>query len=407
MPNTSAGRAAFNHLGELGRQDFGCQSIKPLSVLLRGREDDRLAADRLLEKLPYQFYRLDIESNSAAASILKILSWHDNPVGEGWHGHILAIEPNFSFGLSSPDGIGTPFELSKWHQEYLKQMNVDCGRSRGEGAPSTVAVVDTGCVGLDFVQQSYDLTDRSPTFRVAPGNQNDVNGHGTAISTLIHEVAPDAIIKTVRITNRNPDYQHVLAGLAVAVADCGAEIVNLSMGFQSFGIECGACGATGLTRAIAMEKMLIMLQRVNRPGLISPIFVAAAGNHAGEPRRDGSGMVTGFDYPAASPQTVAVGCSDVYRSRVAFSQYGDSNPSFLLAPGGKDDSESVGNGGEAAFFGTSASAAYVSGILAVMRRDQMYRSLEQADLIAALLGMCIPPDAVHRAQYGKGVVVYR
>jgi Subtilase family len=148
---------------------------------------------------------------------------------------------------------------------------------------------DTGCVDLKFVNASFDLTAKSSTVRVNPGTQTDVNGHGTAISTLIHEVAPHAVIKTVKITDKNPEYLHVLAGIAVAVADCEAEIVNLSMGFQSFGVECGACGATGLTRSIALEKMLTMLQTIKRSGLIGPIFVAAAGNHAGEfPHRPAS-----------------------------------------------------------------------------------------------------------------------
>ncbi len=399
IPNTEAGKRAVEHLKEFGRQ-FGIVYQQSLSDFLRQRSDPPASAVAVLNDLPYGFHTVDIADGQEEVVIAKILRWHSDPTGrQKWHGHIEALEPSVKFELSS---LGVPFTLGGWHWRYLNKLNIKA--ARGGGAPDVkVAVLDTGSDSLNFISDFYDLTTTTANIHPGTAAQADVDGHGTAMATLIHEVAPNASISIVRITDSAPEYMHVLAGVAIAACDCRAEIVNLSFGFVNFGGTCGACGANGVSRAIALEKMLAMMIDFNppkRPNFGAPIFVAATGNQ---------GLSTGFRYPAAFDHTIAVGSVSDSDQRSTFSNYGTTHPAFVVAPGGEDfprAKEDVGSGPNGLCFGTSVSTAYISGVLALMRQDSNYSSLNRDDLIDALLKMCVMPSGGNVNEYGNGLVHY-
>jgi subtilisin len=111
------------------------------------------------------------------------------------------------------------------------------GDSRGKGA--RVAVVDSGvdanhpdlagCVEVDGgVDVSVDA-DGEPV--IVPGRHDDTYGHGTACAGIIHAIAPDARITSVRVLGPalGGKAAGFLAGLAWAI-DQGFDVINLSLG---------------------------------------------------------------------------------------------------------------------------------------------------------------------------------
>jgi len=286
---------------------------------------------------------------------------------------------------------------------YLGILNTAAAHAAGvEGIDVKVAVIDTGSDSLGYVSDFYDLTNR---VNQHPGRraQIDANGHGTAMATLVHEVAPEAEIDVIRITDSDPEYVHVLAAVAVAAFDCKADVVNLSLGFPNFGGRCGVCGTDAISRSVALEKLLsgiIDIDPAARPGFVPPIYVAATGNDAR----------ASVHYPAAFDFVVAVGSVDSAQNLSSFSNYGAPHSQYLVAPGGEDTaavSENVGHGSVTNCFGTSVSTAYVSGMFALLRSDHRYRGLNRSNLIKQALSMCVLPPGATSTQYGSGVVRYR
>ena len=111
------------------------------------------------------------------------------------------------------------------------------GRSTGRGV--RVAVIDSGieadhpdlgdCVDKDGGVAVSLGEDGEPT--IVQGPHDDVFGHGTACAGIIHRLAPDARITSVRVLGAGLTGKSnvFLAGLAWAVEQ-GFDIVNLSLG---------------------------------------------------------------------------------------------------------------------------------------------------------------------------------
>jgi hypothetical protein len=245
------------------------------------------------------------------------------------------------------------------------------------------------------------------------------------MATLVHKVAPSAIIEMIRITDDEPEYLHLLAAIAIAAFDCRAAIVCMSLGFEHWGGICGVCGTDGVSRSIAMKKLLRAILDVDPsavPGFIQPIYVAATGN---------DGTNTGFYYPAQFDFVVAVGATDSQSQRSSFSNYGSSHPRYLLAPGGQDPgpgrvAEDVGHGhvhphghghlhphSGSAYLGinpcrgTSVATAYVAGLMALAVSDPRFAGHTPDNIIDAILQMCTIPPGGTAQEYGSGIVRYQ
>ncbi len=107
------------------------------------------------------------------------------------------------------------------------------------GAGARVAVIDSGieahhpdlggCVDVEGGVVVALNDDGEP--EVMPGPHDDLFGHGTACAGIIHEVAPEATITSVRVLGtRNSGMATVfLTGLAWAVEQ-GFDVINLSLG---------------------------------------------------------------------------------------------------------------------------------------------------------------------------------
>ena len=398
IPNNSAGEAALQHLRGRGGELLGGTYRQSLSDLVR-----ETRASRALAGLRETFHLFAVPECGELEAIQRILRFHSFPEnGPPPHGHVTGAEINVRFSLSAQ--LGTPMTFDQQnHSLYRTILNVDAAVNDGiTGNGVRVAVVDSGAKGI-AVRDFFDVPN--------PNNQHpgaaaslDYHGHGTAMATIIRDVAPGASIYAVRIADQDSVLLwEVMAGTAVAVEDCAAEVVNLSLGLPDLGLPtCPWCGSQAHVRSLAFEKLLLSLAGKN-PN--RAIYVAATGN---------DGISTGFDYPAAYLDTLAIGSVNSRKQRSSFSNYGSTHhPRYLMATGGEIDpytkqvTEPVGSGPYASVAGTSAAAAYASGVLALLKEQQRYKSLDRKDFLAEVLQHhCHLPPQSSANEYGAGIIFY-
>lgn len=398
IPNTNAGRIALAHLTGSEANAFGGTYEQSLRDRLKGTR----AAEQF-EGSKETFHLYHVPDCSEWQSIAAILRFHSYPEGgPPSHGHVSGAEIDTEFSLSG--ALGTPITFNQKNRAtYRAILNADVAVKDGiSGANVNVAVVDSGAAVLSL-QDFYDVQDR---VNIHPGAQMalDLNGHGTAMVEIVRDIAPGSSMFAVRIAQQDKArLWDAMAGTALAVIDCAADIVNLSLGFPDFGVSpCPWCGSQAHVRSVAFEKLLLSLA-ANRPK--GAIYVAATGN---------AWISSSFDFPAGYPDTLAVGAVTVSQQRSSFSNYGMANhPRYVMAPGGEIDqnskkiTESVGAGNIASFAGTSASAAYASGVLALLKSQKRYQAVHRNQFIAAVLqNHCTPPAQANPIEYGSGIIHY-
>jgi serine protease len=235
------------------------------------------------------------------------------------------------------------------------------------------------------------------------GHPNDDNGHGTFVATIAagqaNNIAGSAGIAfgvsllPIKVLDYRGDAMndHVVKAIRFA-ADQKADVINLSLGYPPL----SALREIGFTDSMLVEIFKPLHAAVRYAQRRGAIIVAAAGN---------------FDFgevslPAAFPGVIAVGATNVDRSRASYSSYGRRLD--FMAPGG-DFTELNGDGVQdyvammsikphrsegslakpdsfGVFFqlGTSNSSAHVSGAIALLMsmrgikdEDEIVRALRQ------------------------------
>jgi len=267
---------------------------------------------------------------------------------------------------------------SQWPLQYLKADQV-WNITKGSGM--TVAVLDTGVASIPDTQGDLLSGADFSSGTTSNGNgQTDTDGHGTQMAVMIagsgstyEGLAPDAKILPVRITTGgvgNPD--DMAAGIRYAISQ-NAAVINLSQGTAAQSpVVAGAIQAA----------------------LDANIVVVAASGNAGS---------SSVDYPAAYSGVVAVGATD--QSGSIWSDSNSGPQVTLVAPGVAVPAEdNFGNTGSAN--GTSASTAYVSATVALIRAA--HPSWTAGQVIRDLISTANPPagqDAGQRSdQYGYGIL---
>ncbi len=214
------------------------------------------------------------------------------------------------------------------------------GDNSAFGRGVKIAILDTGVAAHPAFQsliRSINLVDM-------PGDLAILNGHGTAVASMIigngsmtPGVAPGADIISVRVANdRGISDSFLLAQGIVAAVDAGARLINISMG--SLGRSSVLDGAV----TYAMER--------------GALIFAAVGNN-------GIGQVY---YPAANEGVIAVGAVDASGRHLDFSNTG--NQVSVTAPGYALNA--AWPGGQAAMVsGTSFSTPIVVGTVAAVMTE--------------------------------------
>ncbi len=208
-------------------------------------------------------------------------------------------------------------------------------RTRGK-ASVLVAVIDTG---VDYRHPDLEgMVVKGPDLANRDGDPMDDHGHGTHVAgTIAAKANGDGVvgvaygvkilaIKALDEDGSGPEDQ--IARAIDAAVQNGAKVINMSLG--------GPDDSRALRDAVA---------RANKKGVLC---VVAAGN-------DGN---TQNDYPAAYPDSFAVGATDTSDNRAYFSNYGRY---VQIAAPGVGILSSAGGGGYERLSGTSMACPHVAG----------------------------------------------
>ena len=235
-------------------------------------------------------------------------------------------------------------------------------------------------------------------------NATDDMGHGTAVSMLVHDLAPFVefvIFKVADATGRVSEWD-ALAGL---VAKSDVHAVNLSLQFGLGDRQCKTCGRESTASRSAVFENVIhqVIERTSRP-----VIVAAAGN---------SGK-SELAFPARFSQVLAIGGITSQNELSSDSNYGDQDEAgvthnnHFVMPGGEtlaSQAESVltdSFGGD--YRGTSFAAAFATGVVANRLRAQGLQSYQQDQFVTSLRqnadSRSLPRYTQETEKYGHGIM---
>ena len=294
-------------------------------------------------------------------------------------GPAVQAAPRAQAGLPGPrpgcppqQGVVAP-AAAPWAQQELGFASV-WKRTRGGGV--TVAVVDSG---VDANPQFGDRVIPGPDLvagtkpGIPPGA--DCVGHGTAVASIIAAapvpgvsfmgVAPAARILSVKISGTDTFPTSMTPQGIMDAVQFGADVINLSLATPD--------DVQGLRNAVeyALRHNVVV--------------VAAAGNDIGQGGTDANDANdgTGPFYPAAYPGVLAVGAIGPGGVLAGFSDR--YTPVGVTAPGVNVTSAYPGTfpaAYDAAQNGTSFAAAFVSGVVALVR--SAHPGLNAAQVVARI-----------------------
>lgn len=272
------------------------------------------------------------------------------------------VVPDLPTGTIQPGAVPLGNGLASW-------LGVS-GYERGTwGNGVLVAVLDTG------VSPGSSLSSRTRQISLVdlPADLSTLNGHGTAVASLINQVAPDAGILSIRIADDNGvSNSFLIAQGILAAVDGGAKIINISMGGNGY--------SSVLANAVqyAQDRGVVIL--------------AAAGNNG----------INQIAQPAAMRGVIPVMSVDAVGDHLLFSNTGST--SAYSAPGYAVNAEGV-DGGIVSFTGTSASTPIAAGTLAAVMSNNVNRPVtatEGLDLINSNLNEAGAPGA--DGTFGGGLI---
>jgi hypothetical protein len=291
-------------------------------------------------------------------------------------------------------GLGPNYNLrssGSMHDQYLQLLNRSAAPSDGSGV--VIAVIDSGFEKTGVLSGFLDLVEPTNT------TEKDNFGHGTAMASIIQDMAAGATVFAVRMADQEPDVSEAMLGICTGSFHYAADIINLSFGLPE-GTTCPHCGAQAAVSKV-FQRFLHCLSEKPMSAYGPPILVAATGN---------DGHATGFDSPARWDFTLAVGSITQARNRSTFSNYGTRYHSqYIMMPGGEEQQGTISEWvGEARHkcYGTSASAAYASGVLALYLSDNTYRTADRAAFLQDVLKRCQPCNNHQALEHGLGYLPY-
>ena len=281
---------------------------------------------------------------------------------------------------------GDPLLSQQWEHPRLRVAEAH-GTATGEGV--VVAVLDTG-VQADHVDLAGQVLSGYNAIERVHGRTGDGgDGHGTRVAGMIAAIsgngigmagaAPDVRILPVKVLDHDGHgkMSDVAHGIEWAV-DAGADVINLSLAGQS-----------------SSSAVRSALGKARDAGVV---VIASAGNLGSE----GNPVM----YPAAHPETVAVGATNQFDRRASFSGYHDYID--VVAPGVGVTSTILDDPLFATWSGTSASAPLVSATaaLALEAAGNQDPSVDHAEAIMNSITSTAHDlgDPGHDPHFGHGLV---
>ena len=286
-------------------------------------------------------------------------------------------------------GPRTGADLSR--QSAMAAMRRPLSDALGTGV--VVAVLDTGvsrrhpALAGALLPLGIDVLGHDPLADdVGDGIDENLNGvtdeghgHGTAIASLIHAVAPQAKLLPVRVIDDECNGSaFALASGIVRAVDAGAHILNLSLGAKEDNDAVESALAYALARGV--------------------VVVAAAGNQL----RPSAAPEDEIQFPASWDRSISVAAVTDVLEATSFTLFDEhvqlSAPGVELLTAWRDDSYARASG-------TSFSTALVSGAAAVAR--QIEPSFTPAEILSWMRQTALAVDPWNApwlgGQLGAGV----
>ncbi len=230
-----------------------------------------------------------------------------------------SLVPGFDFTRNLP---GIPSEFADLGQSTASILD-----------QSTASILDENTIVI-LNQSTASILDQSTASILDTRLVPQTFGHGTMVSGIIHLVAPTALIMPLKAfdVDGSAHLFDILRAIYYAV-DHGAKVINMSFSTEARSVE--------LKRAI------------NYAASRGVICVSSAGNNGTRLRV----------YPAAFDDVLGVGSTSNLDARSTFSNFGED---VQLAAPGEGIITTYPGGHYAAAWGTSFSAAFVSGGAALL-----------------------------------------
>src|SRR6266852_6305235 len=248
-----------------------------------------------------------------------------------------SLVPGFDFTRDLP---GMPSEFADLGQSTASILD-----------QSTASILDQQTIVI-LNQSTASILDQSTASILDTRQVPQEFGHGTMVAGIIHLVAPAALIMPLKAFEADGTAHlfDILRAIYYAV-DHGAKVINMSFSMEQRSAE--------LNRAI------------NYAARRGVVCVSSAGNNGARQRV----------YPAAFDNVLGVGSTNNLDARSTFSNFGDDD--VQLAAPGEGIITTYPGGHYAAAWGTSFSAAFVSGGAALLLQVNI-RTHEEA--VADALG---------------------
>lgn len=281
-----------------------------------------------------------------------------------------ALLPGWDFLLGQPGA-------SEWSALDPATRDATKQNLQAAGDQSYTSVIEGGGVTYTKDSSTQVISDQSYTSVIEDENLPSGFGHGTMVAGIIRMVAPAAQILPLRVFNG--DGKATIADIVEAVYwahDNGASVINMS--FSTDGQS---------------DELLKALKTAKKAKVMT---ITSTGN-------SGSPALT---YPAAYSETFGVASVDANGQLSAFSNYGD-DVALLSAPG-EGIVTAYPGGLYAGAWGTSFSAAFVSGTTALLHEinpDGTIQLSGHRHNMDALKKSAVHPDPANpNADIGAGVL---
>ena len=311
--------------------------------------------------------------------------------------HLQVVPNSYLYLRHSPPATPVPdFTFTTTHDRYKSLIG---WQAPYPGVTQRILILDTG---IDSSAQ-FNVVSRHNYVDDAKGDHVfDDHGHGTAVSSIIHDLFPYAefvIGKVADNTGRASEWD-VLAALA---ADTKADLVNISLAFGLPSYVCPHCGReSSSSRSAVFENIIAEFERDTS----GPILVAAAGN-------DGQASLS---YPARFDSLVAIASVNRSLRLSAFTNHStidhrnQEHQNVFVLPGGESSgpitgpTEYIGTTSSGTkWYGTSMSTAYATGLIANVWSQQ--NSLTRAEILEYLRNTADRSVADYsRATHGNGLM---
>jgi hypothetical protein len=264
-------------------------------------------------------------------------------------------ETGFVYPVNIPQfGSGAQAGAAPLQNGLLKWLGVT-GDNSLWGTGVKIAILDTGIADHAAFRNAIERIN----LVALPTDSADLNGHGTAVATLIFSdnplapgIAPGATPLSIRIADDSGgSNSFLIAQGIIAAVDAGAQLINISLG--------GSGQSSLVENALAYAKQA------------GVVVVAAAGNSGTE----------GVMQPAASPSVIAVGAVDAKNQHMDFSTTGSEVA--ISAPGYGVNVAYPGDMA-AVVSGTSFSSPIVAGTIAATMSNSSSPKLSATEAASAM-----------------------